>query len=85
MSNKMRGFLRWLKQVTSRPMHGSTLDLSKAGPDWTGWTFGPYGRAASYRLVTPNGEALAACEIASARADRRDISYLQMRVRQLSH
>jgi hypothetical protein len=52
------------------------IDISNAGPDWNGWTFGPYGNAKSFRLVTPNGEALTAAEIAATRRDALELGFL---------
>lgn len=65
--------------VTRRP-----INLSIAGPDWLGWSFGPYGKARSFRLTTPAGESLDAHEIQWARADKRDLDYLRNRIIQLN-
>jgi len=64
--------------VTRRP-----IDLSPAGPDWLEWSLSPYGRATSFRLITPSGEALTASEIAAARADALDYGYAISRARAL--
>lgn len=59
------------------------IDLTAAGPDWEDWSLAPYGRATSYRLTTPTGESLTAGEIAVARENDIDRSYLLSQSRML--
>lgn len=64
-------------------MSKRVLDLSHGGESWSGWTFGPWGRAKEWRLHAPDGASYDACEIAELRARALDLDYLQTRVRQL--
>ena len=59
------------------------VDLSRGGESWSGWTFGPWGRAKEWRLHAPDGASYDVCEIAELRARALDLDYLQVRVRQL--
>ena len=64
-------------------MRKCALNLSRGGESWSGWTFGPWGRAKEWRLHAPDGASYDACEIAELRARVLDLDYLQVRVRQL--
>lgn len=57
------------------------IDLAIGG--WTGWTFGPWGRAREWRLHAPTGESYSAAEVADVRRLQLDIDYLRLRVREL--
>lgn len=66
-------------------MPRTPIDLTPAGPDWQDWYLGPYGRANSYRLITPTGEILTPREIAAARRDALNYGYLESRYRAVQH
>ena len=57
------------------------LDLSAGGESWAGWHFGSWGNARDWRLLTPNGEALQACEVQELRALQADVGYLKDQVK----
>lgn len=59
------------------------LDLSRGGPSWDGWTFGPWGKSKEWWILDPNGTRYCASEIAELRAMALNLDYLQVRVRQL--
>lgn len=60
------------------------LDLSQGGPSWADFRFQSYGRAAEWRLITPNGEALTAAELLQVRAQSHSLAYLQGQVLDLT-
>lgn len=64
-------------------MRKCALDLSRGGESWSGWRFGPWGKAKDWRLHAPDGASYDACEITELRAMALNLDYLQVRVRQL--
>lgn len=56
------------------------IDLAPGGPSWEGFRFQSYGRAAEWRLITPEGEALTAAELLQVRAQAHSLAYLQGQV-----
>lgn len=53
------------------------------GPDWSGWSFSPYGRARSWRLIAPDGSNFTAAEVASIPQLALDLDYLRLQVSRL--
>lgn len=61
-----------------------TIELHIGGPSWSGWRFGPWGRAREWRLCSPTGENFTAGDVADLRALQLDVNYLQTRNRELT-
>lgn len=59
------------------------IKLDIGGAAWSGWTFGPYGRARDWRLTAPSGETFTAGDLLDARPLALDVDYLRSRVREL--
>lgn len=64
-------------------MPNNPFDFSRGGQSWSGWTFGPYGKAREWRLFAPTGEMFTASEILGMRANALDVDYLQCKARRL--
>lgn len=59
------------------------IDLSIGGDTWTGWRFGPYGRARDWRLHAPDGAIYTAGDVGELHALQLDVGWLHTRVRTL--
>lgn len=59
----------------------SRIDLSIGG--WDGWCFSSYGRAKTWRLISPSKETYSPSEILELRNLHVDLNYLGIRVKQL--
>lgn len=60
-----------------------TITLATGGPSWTGWTFGPWGRAREWFLLAPDGSRYSAGEISQLPHLMLDVDWLRHRVREL--
>lgn len=61
------------------------IKLELGGDSWSGWTFGPYGKAREWYLFSPNGEKFSAAELLNVRPTTLDVDYLQGKARRLQH
>lgn len=59
------------------------IDLVVGGGAWTGWRFGPYGRARDWRLHAPDGAIYTAGEVGELHDLQLDVGWLHARVRTL--
>lgn len=59
------------------------ITLATGGPSWTGWTFGPWGRAREWFLLAPDGSRYSAGEICELAGLMLDVDWLRHRVREL--
>jgi hypothetical protein len=69
-----------MEQTTKR----GRIDLSAGGDSWAGFTFGSYGRAREWRIMTPAGETITAPELSNLRARDHDLTFLQSRSAELA-
>lgn len=60
-----------------------TITLATGGPSWSGWTFGPWGRAREWFLLAPDGTRYSAHEIRELTGLMLDVDWLRHRVREL--